>query len=339
VFRRSLREGRLAHAYLLVGRPHVGKMTLAMNLAQVLNCTGEEAPCGQCSACRRILSNRHPDVQITGLDTEKTSKEGKVRKEIGIDEVKSLQYGASLPPFEGRYKVFIINDAEYLSVEASNCLLKTLEEPPGGVIFLLLTARKSGLLPTIVSRCLMLELQPLPTSTIGSLLSGQGVDADKARILARLSKGCLGWALNAARDERLWQERADLLATMTKVISSGLEERFSFAAELAGQFERNRLQVNEVLEVWLDWWRDLLLVKGGSAKAILNLDQEQTLRQWAGGCTLRGIAGFIHHLKSAQEQLQRNANPRLVLEVLMLNLPKEELERDDEDVPSRSRRA
>ncbi|MDP2744410.1 MAG: DNA polymerase III subunit [Dehalococcoidia bacterium] len=339
IFQRSLREGRLGHAYLLVGRAHVGKMTLALDVARALNCTGEAAPCGQCSACRRILLNRHPDVMIVGLDTEKASKEGKTRKEISIDGVKAILRAASLPPFEGRYKVFIINDAECLSGEAANCLLKTLEEPPARVLFLLLTARESGLLPTIVSRCIRLELQPLPLSTVEAFLREREVNAEKARTVARLSKGCPGWALNIAGDEGSWQQRSELLTTLTRVLDSGLEERFAFAAELAGRFEKDRAAVNEILEMWLDWWRDLLLVRAGLASDIVNFDQEEILREWAGAYSLQEIAGFIRHLIAAREQLRWNANARLALEVLMLNLPNGNREETKEDVLLPSYRA
>ncbi len=139
LLQRSLEQGSMAHAYLLVGSPHVGKMTLALNLAQALNCQGAEPPCGQCDACQKIALGKHADVQVIGLNTAGNSTEAGPTTEIGIDQIREMQHSSSLPPFEGRYKVFIIDRAELMSTEAANCLLKTLEEPASGVIFILLT--------------------------------------------------------------------------------------------------------------------------------------------------------------------------------------------------------
>jgi DNA polymerase-3 subunit delta' len=120
---RSLDKECLSHAYLFVGPPHIGKMTLAQNLAQAVNCEAKERPCTQCVSCRRIAAGKHADIQVVGLTSE-----GKT--EISIEQVREIRSAISLPPYEGRYKVFIIDGAEHLSAEASNCLLKTLEEPP-----------------------------------------------------------------------------------------------------------------------------------------------------------------------------------------------------------------
>ncbi|TET38214.1 MAG: AAA family ATPase, partial [Dehalococcoidia bacterium] len=150
---RSMKGGKLSHAYLFVGPPHVGKMTLAMNLAQALNCRGEERPCGECPQCRRIARGVHADVQVIGLEG---------RMEIGIDQIREMQHAASLKPFEGRNRVFIIDGADHLSHEAANCLLKTLEEPPPNDQLILLAANERLLLPTVLSRCQKLELGPLP---------------------------------------------------------------------------------------------------------------------------------------------------------------------------------
>lgn len=135
----SLERGLLAHAYLFVGPPHVGKMTLALNLAQALNCEAAAPPCGECAACQKIALVKHADVQVIGLVDGSNSVEARSRAEIGIDQIREIQHSSSLPPFEGRYKVFIIDGAELLSTEAANCLLKTLEEPVDRVMFILLS--------------------------------------------------------------------------------------------------------------------------------------------------------------------------------------------------------
>ena len=322
LFQHSLEAGTLAHAYLLVGPPHVGKMTLAINLAQALNCEAAERPCLECASCQKIASGGHADVQVIGLTQNEDAAEAKL---IGIDQIKQMQHSASLPPFEGSYKVFIIDGAELLSMEAANCLLKTLEEPVGKVIFILLTVNDSLLPATVVSRCQRLELPPLSIAEVASALAGKwGIEPERARLLAGLSHGCLGWALSAAADDSLLQQRDEELNRLLDVITADGEERFAYVARLAAQFNQNRRLVYGVLDLWLDYWRDLMLVKIGCDDIITNIDRLDRLVEMAGGYRLAQIKAFIESIRAAAEQLRQNANPRLVLEVLMLDIPGKE---------------
>ncbi|HEY4711181.1 MAG TPA: DNA polymerase III subunit delta' [Dehalococcoidia bacterium] len=316
----SLKTNTIAHAYLLAGPRHVGKGTLAVNLAQALNCDGPELPCGQCRSCQRILEGKHADVTPIGLDS---------RTEIGIDDIRGLQRLANLPPYEGKCKVFIIDDAEYLSTEAANSLLKILEEPPPRVVWLLLAAEEERLLPTIISRCQRLELKPVPSERIQEVLvNSYKVDANKAKLLTQLCHGRLGWALSALANDKILEQRAqriDKLVSLLTPTSRSLEQRFAYAQELASQFSQDRRAGAEIMEIWLDWWRDLMLIKGGCQEAIINVDYETTLEEQARGLSLSEIKEFLANLGLLQEVISKNVNPRLAWEWLMLNLPRKKL--------------
>ncbi len=321
LLQRSLETGSLAHAYLFVGPAHVGKMTLALNLAQALNCEAAEPPCGECTSCQKISLAKHADVQIVGLDHKDDSGETKLRTEISIDRIRQVQHSVSLPPFEGKHKVFIIDGAELLSNEAANCLLKTLEEPVGNVVFVLLTINERLLPATVISRCQRVELLPLAVAEVEAVLKSKwGTEPQRAEFLAKLSRGCLGWAV-LALDEQLIEQRAGHLDELINIINTDCEERFAYAAQLVAQFSQNRRLVQERLDLWLNWWRDLLLFKVGLSNIITNVDRFATLSDMARGYSLAQVKYFIDSIRTASEQLKLNANPRLVLEVLMLSIP------------------
>ena len=329
----ALKQGRLAHAYLMVGPPHVGKMALALALAQGVNClAGPGAPCGACVQCRRIAQGQHADVRVIsvgrGAEPRSGREGGPVRTVIGIDDVRDVQRQVSLKPYEGACIVIIFDGAEAMSQEAANALLKTLEEPPPQVLLLLLTANEEALLPTIRSRCRTLTLLPVAKAQVVERLTaaphpgkeGQA-DAAQAERLARLSRGCLGWALAALADPaRLEQQEAEL-EQVRQTCQGGLEERFSYAAELAARFPRDRDSVRESLYLWLRWWRDLLLVKEGAETYVQDPAQLTHLRLQAAQLTTGQVVGFVKALLQTLEALERNASPRLALEALMLRLP------------------
>ncbi len=316
LLKQNLKERNIAHAYLLTGPRHIGKGTLAVNIAQAVNCDASEPPCGQCHSCFRIAQEKHADVIFTHLNSS---------VEISIDTIRELQHLANLPPYEGKYKVFIINDAEYLSIEAANCLLKILEEPPPTVIWLLLASEENRLLPTVISRCQRLEFKLLPMKQIQGILVDQyDIAPNKANLLARLSHGCLGWAISAVKDDNLLPQRTQNINKFVSLLTANLEQRFGCAQEWAIQFNRQRRSMIETIEDWINWWRDLMLIRGSCEEFITNLDYKASLEQQASNLTMREINGFIADLCLLKEQLSKNINVRLLLEWVMLSMPKAE---------------
>ncbi len=316
---RSLEKGGLAHAYLFSAPEHSGKTALALRLAQALNCTGEASPCGVCEPCRRIAAGIHADVQVIGVAV---SEEGKSKVEVSIDQVRAINRAASLPPFEGKCRVFIIEEAERMSTGAANALLKTLEEPPPKVVFVLTTARENLLPETIRSRCLKLRLSAAPRKEISNYLEQQlGFSTERAGLLARLSQGRAGWAIVAAGDETVLAERRENLDRFTLALESGYDLRFDLAAKLAQRFGQKRAEVYRLLDQWLSLCRDILLVKLDIKDAVVNTDYEGRIEALASRLGTADVRSLIGSLAATRQQLEQNASARLALEVLMLGLP------------------
>ncbi|MDP2674740.1 MAG: DNA polymerase III subunit delta' [Dehalococcoidia bacterium] len=315
---RALREGRVAHAYLFVGPERVGKRALALKLAQALNCEGAEPPCGECAPCRRIAGGIHADVQtVTVEEGEEGSQKG-----IHVSQIREVERSAALKPFEGRCRFVIIDPAEEMNAAAQNAFLKTLEEPPPQVVFALVTADESHLLPTIRSRCRRLELRLPAVAEVEAALAANGVEAEQARLLARLSRGRIGWALEAADDASLLERRRELLSQARALASMTVAQRLDLAERLAPDFKRRPEALFAALEAWRDWWRDVLLMRAGAEDGVANVDRLAELREDAARHRSASVAEFVQAVGEAGHNLQENAQPRLVLEALLLGAPR-----------------
>ncbi|MDO8531164.1 MAG: DNA polymerase III subunit delta' [Dehalococcoidia bacterium] len=321
---RALATGRLAHAYLFVGPKGVGKGTLARALAQAVNCSAAEPPCGECASCRRIGAGKHADVRVLaiGVKDVKERAERKERTEIGFEQVEELQRLAALRPFEGTYRVFIVDGAERLSAPAANRLLKTLEEPPPQVLLILLTANERELLPTLFSRCQPIRLRALAEADVQAALRERGMADEEARRVARLAQGRIGWALAVAADGALLQKREERLDQVFGLTEADREQRFAFATEMETLFRRNREEGRAVLELWREWWRDLLLWKTGMGEWATNLDRHTAAEAQAARLELGEIAATLRRLDETAAALEANVTPRLALDVLMLAMPR-----------------
>ena len=319
--RRGLEEGRLSHAYLFAGPANVGKMTLALDLARLVNCVAEVPACGDCRHCGRIAQGLHADVRVVGPGYG-GDEAAQGKSSIGIGEVRALEREANLKPFEGGTRVFIVEDAERLTPEAANALLKTLEEPPSQVLLVLLAAEPSVLPPTVLSRCRQIELRPMPVEEVAQeLRSRNGTDSLRTEEIARLSGGRLGWALRAVQAPDMIDGRAERLQEVQEVIEGTLERRFKYAAGLAYRFASDQASVVEELDLWRSWLRDALMIKEGREDLVLNLSMMDALRSAASALEAARIADAVHAVDETLELLRRNVNARLALERLMLRLP------------------
>lgn len=308
MWQNSIRQGRVRHAYLLNGPAHIGKRTLALTFAQALNCVSDSRPCGQCRSCQKIVHGTHPDVRvIEGLGGS-----------IKIEQIRELQNEIALSAHESPWKVYVLRDADQATPEAANCLLKTLEEPPQRVVLILTATRPNMLLPTVVSRCQVLPLRPLAPGLIAQVLVDQWqAKPERAELLARLSGGRIGWAIVALQDESILAKRAEAMADLQKMMAAHRYERLEYAAKLGAQ----RDDALRALDLWQTWWRDLLLTKVRVEERTANFDFLDELRYWANLLTVDQINSFLARLNSTARRVEQDANARLALESLLLNLP------------------
>ncbi len=319
MLRESLVHGRNGHAYLITGPDQVGMTTLARAFAQALNCTGEAdgscQPGHLCRACTLIGNGRHPDVRLVEPEVS-----GRGKLTLKIETIRQLQQELNLSAYEARFKVAILKRFDVATIGASNAFLKTLEEPPPRVVLILTATDADTLLPTISSRCRTLNLRPLPTELIEQSLTTQWrVEEEKAELLAHLADGRLGWAVRAAQDPALLQERSTHLAQLQEALGGSRVRRFQLADKLANKPE----SAPAVLQTWVSWWRDvnILAQSGGTRVHITNIDQIEAIRQTANNVSDTAVLASLKQTTLALWQLEHNANGRLVLENLFLAYP------------------
>ncbi len=323
----SLATGQVAHAYLFTGPPHMGKRTLALALAAALVCERAQAmppagmiaalaepgararggptPCGACRHCRLVAKHTHPDVLLVEAEPG--------RRGITIEQVRQVEHVAGLRPYEAQRKVLILRNVETMAEPAANALLKTLEEPPGDTVLALTAADSSHVLPTVASRCREVALRPVPAEEIERALRERGAGEPQARLLSRLAGGRPGWAFAAASDPAWLQARHAQVAALESVLAQPPVARLPAAALESGEAKAH-------LDTWLGWWRDALLVQQGCADLIANVDRLAAL-QHAAARAGAGCWRAVRRIEEARAQLDANANPRLALEALLLNLP------------------
>ncbi len=302
------------HAYLITGPQGVGRRTLALRFMQALCCQSMPNPgqlCRTCSACRRIDAMEHPDLTIV-----EAGHEGEV---LRIDQVRELQHTVSLTPFEARYRVALFLRFEEAHPAAANALLKLLEEPPPQVIVILTAKSVENLLPTIVSRCEVLRLRPVPVEeTSKGLHALFGIPPDEAEKLAHLSGGRPGYALRLYQQPILAELRRAWLNDLMRILAGSVRERFEFV------FKRveNKEEMRDELQVWLTFWRDVLILSAGVSNSLTNVDYTQQIVMLAKEIGLANAQLQVNAIEQTLERLDRNINPRLALEVLLLDYPK-----------------
>lgn len=316
---------RVRHAYLVSGPEGVGKKTLALAFAGALACPVPPVPgvpCGQCRSCRKIARGVHPDVQVTGLATQiAESKATSKNTTLTIETVRGMTATAALRPVESPWRVMLLDDAELMQETAQEALLKTLEEPPSFAVILLLANDADLLLPTVRSRCQVLELTAVPRAVIEQGLLGRGVDAERAATLASASGGAPGWAIAAAAQPKLLAERLEAIEGALHWVGAAPYERIVAAVKLGDGFTKRRPATFRELEVTLGVWRDALLLKAGLADAVSFPSVSARVAELSERWSLTNIHAALRSVRQCIADLEANVRPRLAIESMVLQWP------------------
>ena len=313
MLRQQILHGTTRHAYLFVGPLGVGRRTLALRLAQALNCTQPVEPgipCGQCRDCKQIDAMQHPDLTIIQADSEGGT--------LKVDQVREARRMLALKPYQSKYRVTVFLRFQEANDNAANALLKILEEAPSYVVLVLTADHPEQLLPTIVSRCEVLRLHSLPLETVESFLGEHGAKQEQARLIAHISGGRLGYALRLMNDSSAMEFRQEKLNDAQSFISAGRVDKFAYAEKLS----KDKDAMRNVLLLWLSYWRDVLLCVGESSAPLANIDRAKEIESIAEHVSMSEVRRMVSALETSLSQLDANVNARLLAEVVLLDWPR-----------------
>lgn len=315
--RKGMQHRRNRHAYLITGMEGIGKADLARTFAMALNCADPvegNRPCGVCRSCKLTISENHPDLLFGEAD--------ETSERLKIEAIREVTRTLALKPFESRYRIAVFPQFDRADPRTQDALLKTLEEPPAHAVLILMATSTENIMPTILSRCQHLPLRPVPQETVQRILEEGGVPPDKALLLARFSGGRIRWALEAAANDEVLRERDAILNRLQELLSGNRRARFELAEELDQMARKDRAAIRQMLEIWLTYWRDATLLAMDSPIKPCNTDRSIELQQ-----LVQRIQPdeALHALQATRavlrEQLNTNANVRLMFEVLFLDYP------------------
>lgn len=316
----TLGREQLSHAYLFVGAPGIGKATVAKYFINTLVCLNRAkvmmpVPCGQCRACQHVAHHNHPDV--VWVERMVDEKSGKLKKNISIEQVRTLEHRLSLRSFFDSYKIGVIDEAERMSIEAANSLLKTLEEPPGQTLLVIITAQLSALPATVVSRCQVVRFTPINTETIEQYLHIHGIEQKKAKTLAALSFGRPGIALRYAEDAESLEVFQEQYREMIALLRADVSERLSRATTLSAWVTAE--QIGKTLHICRQVLHDALLVKNGLPLLVSNPGQVAGLKEVVSKWSFGRLIKFADSVDDAEKYVSANVSPKSTFENLLLH--------------------
>ncbi|NDL67733.1 DNA polymerase III subunit delta' [Anaerotalea alkaliphila] len=308
--RNAVKRNKVSHAYLFAGEEGSGKTLLSQVFAKVLLCAEEqEEPCNGCSSCILFNAGNHPDL-VHVRATNKTS--------MGVEDVRvQVQEELHLLPYQSRYKIYLLHGADQMTIQAQNALLKTLEEPPEYAMFFLLAENPGNFLPTILSRCVLLHVKPVPHALVDHYIRTVLKKPDyQARLLTAFSRGNIGRAIQLSSSQAFLEARESVMGLM-EVFIKGNEYDI---IEAAGGLDQYKGDFHTVMELFQTWLRDLLVVKEvGDSAYLVHQDQYQVLQRQGMHLSYGRIGKLLENLDLLQQQIRFNVNLTLALEMMFLN--------------------
>lgn len=307
----AVENNRVSHAYILNGERGSGKKMLANLFAMTLLCeTGDNEPCGKCHSCKQAESGNHPD--IIRVTHEKPNS-------ISVDDIRTqVNNTVDIKPYQGPYKVYIIPQADMMTPQAQNAILKTIEEPPSYAVFLLLTENAETLLPTINSRCVMLKLRNIKDTLIKKyLMENLEIPDYKADMCTAFAQGNMGRAIMLANSDHFNEIREEAVQLLKHISEMELNEIVAAVKNISVY----KLEITDYLDIIMIWYRDVLLYKATKEiDKVVFKDQLQSIKDQARKSSYEGIELILESLEKAKARLKANVNFDLVMELLFLTI-------------------
>lgn len=309
-FQSALKLNKVSHAYIIEGETGMGKKLLANTFAKVLQCEAHsDEACDNCQSCRLFNSNNHPDV----IHIEATKKTG-----IGVDDIREqVNRDVYIKPYVYDYKVYIIHDADRMTIQAQNALLKTIEEPPSYVRFLLLASHNHPFLPTVLSRCVVIKLKPLNQQIISSYLEKNlGVPDYQAKLYSAFARGNIGRAIALKHSEAFQEMREDMIGVMTVIA----KKQKADALDQVDIFEKYKEEKSDFLDLLLTWLRDLMVIKSvGENQELIHMDKKNQLLKQVPHVSYNRISMLIDGIDRIKKYDRLHINYTLSVEVMLMN--------------------
>lgn len=307
--KKAIESDHVSHAYILTGETGMGRKSLANAFAMTLLCEkGKSEPCMECHACKQVMSSNHPDLIFVGHE-----KPGS----IGVDDIREqINDTIMIRPYSSYYKIYIVDEAEKMTVQAQNALLKTIEEPPSYAIIMLLTTNQEAFLPTILSRCVQLKLKPLKDSVVKSYLMGSlGIKESRADIYAAFARGNLGRAIHLASSEEFQLLYSELLHMLKHLKEMDIMELLFYIKKMKDE----NLDIYDCLDFMQLWYRDVLMYKVTQDINLLIFREEfNTMKEMSAASAYDGIERILKAIDKARIRLEANVNMELAMELMLL---------------------
>ena len=307
----AIASNKVSHAYIINGERNAGKEFIARIFAMTLQCEkGGKEPCNECHSCKQALSHNQPDIVY--VSHEKPNS-------IGVEDIRGqINNDIGIKPYSSPRKIYIMNEGEKMTPQAQNALLKTLEEPPEYAVILILTDNVEGLLPTIISRCVVLNMKPVPDKLVKKYLMEElGVPDYKANICVAFARGNIGKAKLLASSEE-FEKVKDEAITLVKYIN---DMEINEIVKAIKKIMEYKLDVNDYLDILTVWYRDALLYKATKdVNSLVFKNEFQQIRKVADRSTYEGIETIVKALQQARRRLEANVNFDLTMELMLLTI-------------------